>query len=153
MDHLSQVERWLEEHVAVHPTPEVVTLKSFEVDWERVVGTFSIALDGEDVPGRFDFGLGMTGRISTSPPLFVSPLGAPCSYAAIELTDATWATIDELIAICIPRFRPYGRERATGIEVDGRTPLSARVLDSSALLRSQAILNAGFSISSKAIDV
>lgn len=149
MDHLQQVERWLEEHVAAYPTPETVMLRSFEVDWRRVAGAFSLVLDDKEVPGRFTFSLSMTGSIGTAPPMYVSPLGAPCSYASVELDDATWATIDELLVACFPRFRPFGRERATGIEVDGRTSVLERALDPSALLRAQDIINADFAISKK----
>ena len=153
MDHLQQVERWLEEHVAAYPTPETVMLRSFEVDWRRVAGAFSLVLDDREVPGRFTFDLSMTGSIGTAPPMYVSPLGAPCSYAAVELDDETWDAIDKLINACFPRFRPYGLERATGIEVDGRTPILERVLDPFALLRAQSIINADFSISRKVSDI
>ena len=149
MDHLLQVDRWLEEHVATYPTPETVTLRSFEVNWERVTGVFALVLDGMEVPGRFTFDLSMTGSIGTAPPMYVSPLGAPCSYAAVELDDATWATIDELLGACFPRFRPFGRERSTGIEVDGHSSVLERALDTSALLRAQDVINADFSISKK----
>ena len=152
MDHLQQVDQWLEEHVATYPTPEVVMLRSFEVDWERVSGNFALVLDGVEVSGRFTFSLGMNGQISTEPPLFVSPLGAPCSYAAVDLDDVTWDAIDRLINACFPRFRPYGRERATGIEVDGGTPLSVRVLDPSAFLHAQSVINSGFSTSGRVSD-
>ena len=152
MNHLQQVENWLEEHVYTCPNPETVMLRSFEVNWERVSGDFELTIDGNEVPGRFTFSLDMTGRISTGPPIFVSPLGAPCSYAAVELDDATWATIDKLIDACFPRFRPYGRERATGIEVDGRTPILERALDPSAFLHAQSMIDVGFSITSKVSD-
>lgn len=152
MNHGEEVERWVEENVLSFPTPEVVTLRSFDIDWTAVSGSFSVVLDDEEIPHPFTLSLGMTDRISVEPPYFTSPLGAPCSYCAVELTDDTWNTIDKIMKKCFPRFQPYGRDRETGIFICSSTPLSKRIIDSSEFQRAQAKINRDFSISIKVKD-
>lgn len=68
MNHGEEVERWVEENVLSFPTPEVVTLRSFDIDWTAVSGSFSVVLDDEEIPHPFTLSLGMTDRISVELP-------------------------------------------------------------------------------------
>ena len=87
--HVEQVMAWLEENVQVFLEPEAVTLSEFSVNWEDFSGDFNLSLDDVMLSRKVGFGLEASGKTRFYMPMFYSPLGAPASYAAIEITEKT----------------------------------------------------------------
>ena len=87
-DRLTMVQNWLEENVRVVTHANELTLCDFSYNPKNYGGEFAIRVDGELLDGRWHFWLyGADGWPTVSPPMFTSPLGAPASYTAIELSD------------------------------------------------------------------
>ncbi len=126
-DHLEQLSDWLEKNVIKHPTPSIVGLSGFDIDWSRMSGHFSLALDDLLVPAVFGLSLGQNGWVQHHPPMFCSPLGAPASYSAIDLTDQTNAAIAKALKLIFPRLKPLGLDSESGKLIIGRTPLQDRI--------------------------
>lgn len=148
--HIAEVERWLDDNVRVVPAPRAVTLSDFEIDWSKLTGSFTLALDGEPLPDRFRFDLEITGWLRWQMPMFHSPLGAPASYAAYEFTPETRRAIDEALRAVLPRLHGCGLVRATGQRIDQSTPLEARIVDWGAFEAAKARASAsGFVVSAR----
>ena len=113
-EHVKKVQEWLEENVESFPTPGTVTLSAFQIDADRYSGSFFVSLDGNKIPDRFRFGLGSNGKPELFFPMFHSPLGAPASYAAVELTYKTETAIKNLLTEILPKMKPLGLNRGTG---------------------------------------
>ena len=127
--HLEAVGQWLAENVRVYATPREVTLSGFEVDWERLSGSFELTLDNARLPERLRFHLDISGWLNFELPMFHSPLGTPASYAAVEFTPETREAITEGLRRTVPRVQGYGIVRATGREIGSSTPLAGRIVD------------------------
>lgn len=128
-DHLGQVLDWLDTNVIKHPTPSIVALSDFDINWGGMSGYFSLSLDDLVVPAVFSLSLGQNGWMQHHPPMFCSPLGAPASYGAIDLTDQTNATISKALKLIFPRLRPLGLDSESGKLIIGRTPLQDRIFN------------------------
>lgn len=128
-EHIQQVRQWLEENVQLYFTPKKVTLHSFEVDWDELSGSFRVLLDDNDLPHRFSFEIDTSGKAEFFLPMFHSPLGAPASYGAINLSESTSKAILEGLREAIPKVRGCGRNRETGLEITNCTPINDRVID------------------------
>lgn len=128
-DHLGQVLDWLDTNVIKHPTPSIVTLSDFNIDWGGMSGCFSLSLDNLVVPAAFTLSLGQNGWMQHHPPLFCSPLGAPASYAAVDLTDESNAAIGKALKLIFPRLKPLGLDSESGKLIVGRTPLQDRIFN------------------------
>ena len=113
-DHIKQVQQWLDKNVKVFATPDSVTLSAFRVESGRYSGSFDVCLDGVRVPERFRFGLGSNGKPEVYFPMFHSPLGAPASYAAVELTGETGKAIKDVLTSTLPKMKPLGLNPETG---------------------------------------
>lgn len=145
--HAEQVWDWVEENLERYPTPSRVTLHAFEIDWEKLSGAFNVMLDEQPFPHRLAFGLAACGRVSFQLPMFVSPLGAPASCAAVELTDPTDSAINKALLTTIPKVLGLGLNRKTGRGIDGSTPILERAVDAEAFLLARAKASApGYSI-------
>lgn len=127
--HVQAVRDWLEDNVQVYPVPAAVTLRAFDIDWDCLTGEFSILLDQVAVPERIRFALDITGRPTIFMPMFHSPLGAPASYCAIELSLETHAAIQAGLERTLPKMRAYGRNPITGQTIDSSTPFVHRIVD------------------------
>jgi hypothetical protein len=126
-DRLTMVENWLEENVRVVTHANELTLCDFTYSTKNYSGEFAIRVDGELLDGRWRFWLdGADGWQTVSPPMFTSPLGAPASYTAIELSDELDAAMRAKMREVFPRIAPFGRNRKTGVEF---TALNSRVAD------------------------
>lgn len=137
-DHVKEVFAWLDENVAVYETPSSLTLSGFQVNSARYEGSFLVQLDAAAITRRFSFHLSGNGKPAICPPMFTSPLGAPASYAAVELTDETYAGIHKLLESLLPAMRPLGLNRDIDQLIFHGTPLQDRVFDQAAY--SQAFL-------------
>ena len=137
--HMLAVEQWLEDNVKIYHTPATVTLRAFDIDWSCLSGTFSLLLDQVEVPDRFRFSLDIAGRSTFHMPMFHSPLGAPASYCAIELSTQTIAAIQLGLDRTLPKMKPYGRNPVTGQIIDSSTPFAHRFVDEKAYESCSAI--------------
>jgi hypothetical protein len=147
IEHMAQVEAWLNENVTQYLTPEKVTLSDFQLDWVKVTGSFVLEFDDATVGDRFKLSLGDNGRLKLSMPVFNSPLGAPASYAAVEFTDDTRDAINDGLSLLIPKFAGFGLHPLTHEFIHQFTPLHERVLDSEGLYISKRLLSGAFSVS------
>ncbi len=128
-DRLKALDEWLDKNVRCSPTPALVTLSAFQVNWKNLSGSFALELDGTVLEDRFDFGLDVAGRPHLFSPMFVSPLGVPASFPAIHLTSATEAAILEALRSFLPSVMPLGRDPRTGKELTMLTPMEERVVE------------------------
>lgn len=128
-EHLERVSRWLDKNVASYPTPRAVTLSDFEVDWEQMSGRFYVSLDGQRIQEPFRLSLAQNGWVQFHPPMFTSPLGAPASYVAVELTTETTSTINKSLRKIFPRLKPLGVDRIYGALISMRTPVIERIIN------------------------
>ena len=126
-ERFKRLQIWLKENVVVIPEPQEVTLFDFEISWETWRGSFQIKFDDEIYADRLEFSIGITGYPHYTVPSFTSPLGVPASYAAIEMTASTRDAITRGLNKTLPKFKPLGRNRETGIEITYQTPMSSRI--------------------------
>lgn len=138
--HLQELKQWLEDNVQSYPTPQRVTLKQFEVNWQELSGEFSVEFDGFQLPTKFRFQLEASGKTSIRLPMFHSPLGAPASYRAVEITEATETAIVKALHQAIPRIKGCGVDQKTGQQIGFHTPVSERIVDQSLFLAAQRAL-------------
>lgn len=125
--HLEAVSAWLDENTVIIPEPETVTLLNFKVDWSSWSGSFQIKFDDALHSDRFHFSEDGTGKVRFSLPNFVSPLGAPASYPAVEISRLTRKAINRALIATFPKITPHGRNRETGIETTVQTKICDRV--------------------------
>ena len=133
-DHVQAVFRWLDEHVLKFDTPASITLFDIQSDAMRYKGSFrlqldDVVLDESRLETPFHFDLGQNGLPNFYYPMFFSPLGAPASYAAVDLTDATEKTIRSALQNILPRMRPLGLDRETGQMLTYGASIEDRMLD------------------------
>lgn len=146
-EHVKQVSRWLDENVMSYPTPRAVTLSDFEVDWGEMCGWFCLTMDGRRVPDRFRLSLAQNGWMQFHPPMFCSPLGAPASYSAVDLTDETKMVIGEALKSVFPRLKPMGLDVATGRLIGQRTPIPERIFLLEGFVEARRVLSkVGYSL-------
>jgi len=147
--HLEEVSAWLEENIKVYLEPNTVTLSSFQVDWSNFSGEFKVAFDNVVLPEDFRFGLEASGKTMFYMPMFHSPLGAPASYAAIEITENTKTAIMSGLRKTFPRLKGAGLDKETGREITFHTHPADRV-DAKILTLAKEKLTQNYSVT---IDV
>lgn len=128
-DHMKEVARWLDGNVVVYPTPQAVKLSGFSVNWNEISGKFYVTLDETPIALPFGFSLEQSGWVNYHPPMFTSPLGAPASYYAVDLTDDTAKTLTKALRSIFPRLKPLGIDTASGAFIGQRTPVVERIND------------------------
>lgn len=129
-ERFKRLQIWLKEKVVVIPEPQAVTLFDFEISWETWRGSFKVKFDDEIYAERLEFSIGITGYPHYTVPSFTSPLGVRASYAAMEMTASTRDAITRALKETLPKFKPLGRNRETGIEITYQTPMSRRIAES-----------------------
>ncbi len=127
--HLEQVREWLAKNVVVPPTPKQVTVSSIRFDWKRLSGTFVLALDNLVFQEPFDVRMDITGRPTFTPPMFTSPLGAPASYAAVQMNQKTENAVIAALVQAFPKVRAYGLHKDLDLIIDGFSPVEERIID------------------------
>ena len=142
-DHLEKVREWLELNVHVPPKPKKVTLSEITFDWNSGRGSFVLNLDEHPVKDPFRIYVEMNGQMAFIPPLYVSPLGAPASYAAIKLDEATEQAIKSALGRVFPKLLAYGRHKGREAYIDALTPLGDRVVDVQEFNEKRALIESG----------
>jgi len=142
-NHLEKVRAWLELNVHVPPKPKKVTLSEITFDWNSGRGSFVLNLDEHPVKDPFRIYVEMNGQMAYTPPLYVSPLDAPASYAAINLDEATEQAIKRVLRHVFPKLLAYGRHKGREAYIDVFTPLGDRVVDAEDFNEKRALIESG----------
>jgi hypothetical protein len=142
-EHVRKVHQWVAENVQKFSTPKTLIINQIEFDWKDFCGSFALTLDQTAIKERFSISLGIDGRYTFSGPLFVSPLGAPASFGAIELSDETEIAITKALNQFFPKMLAFGLHPDTQKSIDRSTPIQERVLDHQAIERCQKQITSG----------
>ncbi len=126
-EHLRAVADWLNANVLVIDQANQVALSRFEWPGEedRSV-SFRLSFDGRG-DHLFRMWADEAGAIGMSPPMFHSPLGAPASFAAIELSPRVEAAVRAGLRALVPPLKPLGTDRGTGEEITMASSLRQRL--------------------------
>ena len=82
--------------------------------------------------------------MSTGPPMFTSPLGAPASYAAIELSEELNAAMRAKMREIFPTIAPLRLNRKTGVEFTMlKATVAERVIDHENYLNTVSQIESG----------
>lgn len=127
--HVQAVEEWLTKNVRVYPTPSHITLRQIHLDRTKLKGKAELLLGDAETSEELALWMSETGWLTFSPPLFHSPLGAPATYGAIELTENTKQAITAAVQGLLPRLIPLGINPKTKEWVTMSTPLLERIAD------------------------
>lgn len=145
-EHLKLVSTWLDENVITYQEPKVISLVEFDFNWERMSGSFCLLLDDHRIADLFQLTLSQNGLMQFHPPMFHSPLGAPASYSALNLTSATEEAISNALREIFPKLRPLGLDKQSGICIWSTTPMQDRIIDKEAFEEARAkISSPGYS--------
>lgn len=142
-DHVKKVHEWVEKNKQSFSTPKTIVLDEIEFDWEEFDGSFSLQLDDIRINERYDLSLGIDGKYEYSGPMFISPLGAPASFAAIELTDETEVAITNALNQMLPKMAAFGLHPVTKEFINRSTPLSSRILDKAGIESLKQLISSG----------
>lgn len=128
-EHLKSVSRWLEQNVVTYREPKSIALVEFNFNWERMSGNFCLLLDDQRVADSYQLTLSQNGVMQFHPPMFYSPLGAPASFSAVNLTSSTEVAIGNALREIFPKLLPLGLDKKSGKCVWSSTPVQDRIID------------------------
>lgn len=128
-EHIEAVRQWLEKNVRVYPTPASITLCHIALHPERFSGTATLLIGDEQLGEDLSLRMDETGWLTCSLPMFHSPLGAPASYGAIEITEPAQRALSAAVRSLLPRLLPLGLHPVSKEWITTSTPLRQRVLD------------------------
>ena len=132
-DHHGAVERWLEENTRRYSGVHSVHLSHFRWQTDDALRvSFEARFWPNQAAEEYLAYADGAGEIQLQPPMFWSPLGAPASYAAIELDDAVSKALFKGVRSALPRLKPFGIDKETGAHIDNWTPLSGRLSENMA---------------------
>lgn len=147
---LELVKVWLEDNVFVPPTPRNITISDIRFDWRNLHGSFRLALDNCLIKDAFDVAIDIAGNVKFAPPMYHSPLGAPASYAAVELNLATSSAVIRALERVFPKLRGFGLHKDIGIEIWADSPVEDRIPDLTEFHHCQQLLSRpGFSVNER----
>jgi hypothetical protein len=132
--HVQAVNEWLKANIRVYPEPAHITLRQIQFNPKTLSGSALLVLGNEVTGESLSLRMSETGWLTFSVPLFHSPLGAPASYAAIELTTNTQSAVTAAVRSLLPRLMPLGINPKTKEWITTSTPLQARISDASELM-------------------
>lgn len=125
--HVQEVHDWVDAHVQVIEVAERVTLRGFRWDREAARSVdFVLAIEGQG-EHRCYFGGDDDGDIRFTLPQFHSPLGAPASYPAVELSEAVDLAVRTGLRSLMPRLKPRGTDPVTGAQITTASSLADRL--------------------------
>jgi hypothetical protein len=142
-DHVKQVHDWVEKNMQRFSTPTFLVIDDIKFDSARFGGSFSLQLDDVKMEDKFDFSFGIDGKYHYYIPMFVSPLGAPASFPAIELSIETGEAISKALNQMFPKMLPFGLHPVSKQFINSRTPISERILDKSSIKPLKQLIDSG----------
>lgn len=107
-EHIRQVNKWVDENKVSYPDGSSIDFITFEIDPQSGKGKFSLSFNGEECPYGYSFRSHLQ-SLDIYHPMFDSPLGAPASYSAVEISE-------EMIALI--RRKLIEKLREAGLEYD-----------------------------------
>ena len=131
--HIQAVQAWLEKNVRVYPTTPRISLRQIQLDFNTLRGEALLFVVDAQPGEALTLRMGDDGWLTFTPPLFHSPLGAPATYGAIELTDKTKQAVAAAVQGLLPRLLPFGINPKTQEWVTASTPLRERIIDAAEL--------------------
>jgi hypothetical protein len=142
-EHVKKVHEWVAENVQAFSTPKTLVVDEIEFDWKCFSGSFSLKLDDIEIDEKFDFSLGIDGMYHYFTPMFTSPLGAPASFAAIELSEETDVAITNSLNQIFPRMAAFGLHPVSKQFINSSTPISERILDKASIESTKELIESG----------
>jgi hypothetical protein len=142
-EHVKQVHEWVEKNMQRFSTPKYLVIDDIEFDWADFGGSFSLQLDEVKIEEKFDLSLGIDGKYYNCVPIFGSPLGAPASFAAIELSVETGEAITKALNQMFPKMLPFGLHPVSKQFINSRTPVSERILDKNSIKPLKKLITSG----------
>lgn len=142
-EHVKQVHDWVEKNMQRFSTPKHLVIDDIEFDWAYFGGSFSLQLDDVKIEERFALSLGVDGKYYYCVPIFCSPLGAPASYAAIELSIETGEAISKALNQMFPKMLPLGLHPVSKKFINSGTPIGERILDKSSIKPLKKLIASG----------
>ncbi len=130
-EHIQAVRDWLKKNVRVYPTPSTISLRHIKLDRKELSGEALLLIDNAMPGEKLALWMSESGRLTFNPPLFHSPLGAPASYGAIELSKNTVRAVDTAVQGLLPKILPFGINPKKKEWVTTSTPLHERISDTS----------------------
>ena len=128
-DHVARVQAWLNANVRAYDTPRTLTLSQVSLDPATLGGSALLTFDSATSGEELTLGLEGDGWLNYGLPMFVSPLGAPASFAAIELSQVTQRVLQAAVRSLLPRLLPFGLHPQTKAWITQSTPGSLRTLE------------------------
>jgi len=107
-EHARQVNKWVDAKKVSYPDGSSIDFVTFEFDPESGKGQFTLSFNGEECPYDYSFQARLH-SLDIYHPMFSSPMGAPASYSAVEISA-------EMIALI--RKKVTERLREAGVEYD-----------------------------------
>jgi len=150
--HIQEIRSWLKKNVEVHPVSQEITLYDFELEVPRqeIQGSFNLLFGEFKCGRRINFSFGENGKASMGMPMFHSPLGAPCSYSAIDISHTEEKAINHALNYIFPRLKSYGLDHKTGSHIELGTPVINRMIDSTEFIHAkEKVLSSNYAITIK----
>jgi len=128
---MEMYQEWLDEHVLVFTTPQKIKLSEFQIDWEKLSGSFNLTLDGVSTKERIGFRPEVSGKPTLVFPVYHAPYGIPSSYSSISISWETEYCILKQLKMLLPRTGYHYEEN--GVIKFEYCDLNLQELDESAL--------------------
>jgi len=148
----AQLFAWLDENVITTGTPKEVTISGIDFSWSQMRGTFFVSLDGKALEDCFYVHIDSAGRVTITPPMFVSPLATPASFPAVMLSRETESAIKRALQRVIPIVRGYGLHKDINQIIVSGTAFEDRVLDRDEYLQMRQLIDEGNVVVSEKVD-
>jgi hypothetical protein len=135
-----EVAKWLDENIRRYPQCSIVKLTDFT--WSKPPhygGAFTATFAPGDGGETFSFAADGAGEIQISGPAFVSPLGVPATYPAIDISESARKAVLIGVRYLVPRLKPFGIDPVTGVHIDATTPLPLRLLQPLKVVRAKIL--------------
>ena len=130
-DHLQAVAKWLNDNCHDATNAQEFVIQDVRINAgalpRALRGSFHLRIDSFVFPAPFEFHSLMDQAVDVYVPLFVSPLGAPASYAQVDLPEGAVAAIAGALQQVLPPVCEVTADDATPNQ--GQTRVAADCAD------------------------
>ena len=102
-----------------------------------------LKLDDIRIEEKFNFSLSIDGMYHYCIPMFVSPLGAPASFGAVELSEETHTAITNALSQIFPRMAAFGLHPVSKEFINSSTLISDRTVDKAEIESVKQLISSG----------